>query len=311
MFIIALTYALVACTAACLSATTSHSAILLSFAGVTIAVLGVPHGGLDHWTGKRLLQPRCGKGWPLVFFPSYLCIGFAVAWAWSHFPVPTILGFFLLSSWHFGREACPNASPIAAISCGGLLIWTVAWVRPEEMRFLLQGTLGNFSSYSALAIVDSTRAMGCLFFPTGLLLTIRDACLPKLNRVGLCNYLAQIATILLSVMTPIVVSFTLYFCLWHSLLGLQRLRREEGLRWCPFLRSVFPLSAVALAIVVMVTLSRVDLFRAGFQQSTQMKMVFVGLASLAVPHVVVQEFASRYAAHGQTLPSPLSWKVVG
>jgi hypothetical protein len=72
--------------------------VLVYVAAVLVAILGVPHGGLDHWTGRRLLASRFRDSWWLMFFPGYLAVGVAVAASWFVFPLATVIGFFLLSA---------------------------------------------------------------------------------------------------------------------------------------------------------------------------------------------------------------------
>jgi len=56
--------------------------LILLFTSLSIALLGVPHGGLDHWLGKRLLYNKLGSLWWLAFFPVYLIVGATFAAGW-------------------------------------------------------------------------------------------------------------------------------------------------------------------------------------------------------------------------------------
>lgn len=78
----------------------TEPAAMAGVAAIAIAVVGVPHGGLDHWVGRRKLEPRLGWLWMPTFFDVY----FFVAALWRALPTPIIIAFFFISAWHFGRE---------------------------------------------------------------------------------------------------------------------------------------------------------------------------------------------------------------
>ena len=59
----------------------SRSIEVLSL-GVFVALIGVPHGALDHVVGKRLLRPAFGPVWAVAFFGLYLTISVVVVIGW-------------------------------------------------------------------------------------------------------------------------------------------------------------------------------------------------------------------------------------
>lgn len=272
------------------------SPVLIALAAVMIAALGVPHGGLDHWCGRRLLQPRLGRAWAIAFFPAYLGVAVVVAWAWITWPVATIAGFFLLSAWHFGREEGHTRSLVAAVSVGGLVIWANAIFRPDEMNQILSAIIpGSESNASAASITNATAWGSMLFIPLAAVCLVRAVRKTQLPSERLAFVVVPLATVVLAATTPILVSFTLYFCLWHSVLGLCRLRRMEGLGLRSFFVAITPLSVLAVLLVVAfgtVGLATPDsvLSVTTLQSSAALQMTFIGLASIAIPHIFLHEF---------------------
>lgn len=276
--------------------------VLVYVTAILVAVLGVPHGGLDHWTGRRLLVSRFHDSWWLMFFPGYVAVGVSVAMSWFAFPVVTVIGFFLLSAWHFGREdqhriaretGCQRSSAtlahLSAVALGGLVIWIPALVRPDEMSQLLRLIVPRTDSGEAEQIVLLTRWIAIVLCPWAC-----GICLQRLIRSsGDMNAWVPIATATIAASAPILVSFTAYFCLWHSILGLSRLQSQEGLAAPRFLLSIAPLSALAVVGVIgagwffrnMIGSSSIGTMPASLQT------LFIGLSAIAVPHLLLHEWS--------------------
>ena len=289
---------------AVLSVGAPQLSVLIYVASVLVATLGVPHGGLDHWTGRRLLASRFRDSWWMIFFPGYLLLSAVVVVAWLAFPLPAVIGFFLLSAWHFGREdqhriaeksGDPRASEIlehvSAVALGGLVIWVPALVRPEEMIWMLRMIVPANYAEAAEQIVFFTRAIAVILSPIALV-----AFVWQLHRDGQdLNAWVPVATAAIAAFAPILVSFTTYFCLWHSILGLSRLRTQEGLTVPQFVASILPLSVMAVAGVIVAGW----FFRQSHwpspigTTSDSLQVLFIGLSAIAVPHLLLHEWADR------------------
>jgi len=269
---------------------------------MAIAVLGVPHGGLDHWTGRRLLHSRFVDGWWIVFFPVYLFVGLVFAVGWFVIPTITVVSFFLISAWHFGRED-QRANPqseiasrtrqvlghIFATALGGLVIWVPAIARPEEMQSLLSLIVPANGVEPVNRIFEVTRFIAVCLIPLATLIVI--ARLIKSPRD--CNRWVPLATAAIAIYMPILISFSIYFCGWHSWQGLQRLRQDESLTAGQFVRCVSPLSIAAI-----IGVAAAGLWLQGWsaellperQTFSSLRTVFIGLSAIAVPHLLLHEF---------------------
>ena len=268
--------------------------------GACIAVLGVPHGGLDHWLGRKLLGREFGKMWALVFFPAYLLVAAMVAWLWINFSVPTILLFFLLSAWHFGREEKSERSLLATVAVGGLIIWLAAFLRPQEMAELLV-ILMPTDVASGLSVADASRideaklivqctqGLALFLIPVGLSSGLYTAAKNRRASEWMNILAVRLGTFLAVLMAPILVSFTAYFCFWHSLLGLRRLQVEEGLSIARFTVAAMPLSLMAVLLILMITHLTGQLTLQSVGQHAGLQMIFIGLSAIAVPHVLLHE----------------------
>jgi beta-carotene 15,15'-dioxygenase len=269
-------------------------------AATAIAFIGVPHGGLDHWEGKRLLHPYFGNAWWWAFFPAYLAIGLTVAMGWIAMPFLTILLFFLASAWHFGREdqqtsvsskwqTHPGMRHLKAIALGGLIIWIPALARPIEFQTLIGLILSSDHAGSAVDILFATRMMALLFLPLAILFAVEQLVVAPTK----WNRWVPLATAVATLGLPILLSFPLYFCGWHSWQGLQRLRQQENLSSVQFVKCVAPLSVsavVGVAVIGWMGKSWLAQLETSSQTQDVVSTLFIGLSSIAVPHLILHEF---------------------
>ncbi len=287
-------------------------------AGLAIALIGVPHGGLDHKTGRRLLGRHFPRSWWLIFFTGYLLVALFVAAGWFISPVITLLTFFILSAWHFGREDQLGVEAVTqsadvdendsqrkwfhhfqtnmskhtlALATGGLVIWVPAIFRGKEMESLLQLILSSHVSDTASMVVQCTQLIAFVAIPIAAI-----DCIVKL-RADSSRSLSYtvMATAIVAAITPILLSFTIYFCGWHSIRGLARLRREEQLSIGQFAWQVAPLSILAVLGIIATGLWCSTHLATGqlfAQESMLLRMTFVGLSAIAVPHLFLHEIAN-------------------
>jgi Brp/Blh family beta-carotene 15,15'-monooxygenase len=273
--------------------------LILLFTSLSVALLGVPHGGLDHWLGKRLLFRKLGSLWWLVFFPIYLFVGAIFAAGWYRYPVITVVTFFVLSAWHFGcedeRASASDRSNlssrgfskllnfVSAVSLGGIVIWIPSLARSNEFANLLTYIVPTQNWQDIGQIVLVTQILAAALLPIAVVSAsyhIRD------SASSLRSWI-PIATMGTAILAPILVTFTLFFCGWHSLQGLSRLRSSESLTHLQFLRQVAPLSLAAIGGIGLFGWWH---YGATIGNDTALlQMTFIGLSAIAIPHLILHE----------------------
>lgn len=251
----------------------------------SIAIVGVPHGGLDHLTGRKLLANRLKSMWPLVFFPAYFTVALLVVAGWFLLPLITAVVFFVISAWHFGFEDDRNrlqsaiADIIASVAVGGLVIWIPMLTQAERVGSILQSIVPSGLSVSVSAIINNSQAMAYVFVPVAVFVIARDVMSGKLSRA-----LRNTSFSVLFALTDVMVSFGIYFCGWHSIRGLARLARDHGMSPLQLASATAPLSlgAIGLAGLGMWFWSSGQ----GVSEATS-RTVFVALSAIAVPHLLL------------------------
>ncbi len=252
---------------------------------MSIALVGVPHGGLDHLTGRKLLSGRLPAMWPLVFFPAYLAAGLLVAAGWFLLPWTTAVSFFLISAWHFGleddRSRLPSklADNIAAVAIGGLVIWIPVLTQADRVAAILQTLLSSGRVESISGIIETSRFISCILVPVAGIVIASDLAAGNYSR-GLRNT----SFLVLFALADVLLAFGIYFCGWHSIRGLARLAADHRMNLGQLAAATAPLTlgALGLAGLGMWFWSSGQ----GISQATS-RTVFVALSALAVPHLLL------------------------
>ena len=68
-----------------------------------IATIGVSHGSLDNYKGKKLLKFYSLKN-SIIFYSSYILVALLIILLWKVLPTVTLFTFLSLAAYHFGKE---------------------------------------------------------------------------------------------------------------------------------------------------------------------------------------------------------------
>ena len=298
--------------AACFVSPASTS-LMAGVLAVMVAVVGLPHGAADHRFARPRLEPVLGSAWAGVFLVSYLLIAAAVVCGWFVAPAVTIVLFFLASAWHFGQEEPrfaigPRAlRPAFRFARGGLVIWLpVVFQTDAVLRILTIAAPRGFEADIQRAVAAITACAWPLF--TVAVIGWGWQCLTAVSATGrtrrvlaLDNAVTASMAVLFVTANPLV-SFLVYFCGWHSVRGLSRLRRELGETWSQLVVSVAPMTIAAIGLIAA---AAVVVLRAPTLGDTLIRVTFVGLSAVAVPHVLLHGLASVVERLGNLRITPV------
>ncbi len=258
----------------------------LLVAGALVLLLGMPHGAFDVVFARKLFGVADLKRWAL-FSLFYVGLSAAVVGLWMVAPTLFLCAFLIFSAVHFGGDPAGGVSWLTRGLYGGAVIVLPAlWHGPELQRLL--GLVAGPASAAFVAPVLSQLA------PLWLAATVLACALQaRTSRLAACESAALAA---LSLAAPPLAAFTVYFCAMHS--------PRHILRTLSGLQPAEARSALALALwptlAVLVTAALL-----GWQlselsvEARVMQLVFVGLAALTLPHMVLLERARRLALTGE------------
>ncbi|MGF1635217.1 MAG: Brp/Blh family beta-carotene 15,15'-dioxygenase [Phycisphaerae bacterium] len=274
--------------------------LTLLLAGV--ALLGMPHGAMDHRVGERVLRPLVGGAWPALFAVGYLGLAGGVVLVWQVAPYTTLVAFLGISAVHFGlgdveglrgsrtwlgfeavaRGCVPVLLPVA--------FWPVqvaelfSWVLPPG-RFVAHETLAAVAPWLAWPVLAGAAAVAAVCAARRRWQTSLEVL-----TLGVSAYLL-----------PPLAAFTLYFCLWHSarhLLDLAAWRGDGDVRrGTPrLLREAVPMTLLTLAAMAV---AAVYLLPGYGIPATLVHVTFVALSALTAPHMLLTAWA-----HAKPPPTP-------
>ncbi len=256
---------------------------------VLVAVVGMPHGGLDHRFGQALFRPAAGRWWPVVFAAGYLAVMTVMLVGWWFLPLVTVCGFVTLSAVHFGTTEAEPGSPggLARTALqGGMVVWVPSLFQPAEFTRLLSWVVPQ-GQWPEDILFHTPVRVGL----SVLLVVVIGLAAASSRRTGL----RVLVFAALFAVAPPLVSFTAYFCGWHSTTEFLRLARQaepadprRGL--LRVVREAAPLAGLAVLFVIMgwwVWASHLPL------TSGLVQTVFVGLSVVAVPHMLLHWMSER------------------
>ncbi len=248
-----------------------------------VGLVGMPHGGLDHLVGRAVFLRLVGDWWRSLFITTYLSVGAVVVAGWIFAPGLTTILFFLISAYHFGQ-----ADGRFGLVEGGAVIWIPMLFRPAEVSLLLAWVIpgGQISNvHSAIEYVEPVLYLIAVIY--GLRIIIRAV----YGDWWIVGRLVGFAMVFAGL--PVLLSFVLFFCGWHSTHELWALahRLQPDQPWTG-LRRVILLAAPRAMGAVVVTAVAAWWFASGRDLTpVVVQAVFLGLSAVAVPHILLHLMA--------------------
>ena len=260
-----------------------------------ILTIGVSHGSLDHIKGKKLLQLFNIKK-IYLFFLMYVFISLGVIFIWILFPSATLILFLIVASYHFGKEDTEflivDKSYLIEILYflkGFLIILSPLYFHFQEtveiFRLLL---IDNEFFYSCLDFIEKNKVI-----QIGILISTLSSIFLFFNKFEIKKFsifFDYFSILILNYYLSPVVAFTIYFCFLHSIRHSISLAVDldsddifNGFKI--FVKKALPLTILTAVffLISLYLLSNVDNL-----DSSILKVIFIGLASLTFPHILLE-----------------------
>ena len=243
--------------------------------GPLVALLGLPHGALDHRVASAL--------WPLItlrdhamFIAGYIGLAIAVVVLWIIAPGIALGAFLIYSALHFSDDWRAEVGLWQSLPLGISVIALPALVFQSDVAVLF-GFLTAESTATLFAALLHKTAIAAIFV-SALCLVVNLRRAPWVT----VEYALLVATALI---TPPLLYFVVYFCLLHS--PRHFLLTADHLKLTPLqaLRATWPILMSTLAMAALGALVLAVLTPA-FEPAT-LQIVFIGLAALTVPHMLL------------------------
>lgn len=250
-----------------------------------VLLFGVPHGGLDGAVARRV-------GWPtttiarIIFHFAYVMIAAVVSLIWWVFPVPSLAIFLIISAIHFGVSDIRHIMQVGknhwlpVLAHGGLVSIAIPGFQSDAVAPIFAVLVGEEGGTFLLQVIDFLLKPYILIVCAYLAYSI-------LEKGWIHSAFNLIILLLLAYLLAPLLSFALYFCLWHSRAHTIRIWQSISVaerRRC--LQETF-----AYSIAAWVTAAGFFWYFQANPDNILIQLTFIGLAALTVPHMVLVDFA--------------------
>jgi beta-carotene 15,15'-dioxygenase len=254
-----------------------------------ILILGVSHGSLDNIKGKKLLK-LFGYNSSYFFYLIYLTISFLVIILWLIFPNTILLLFLIVASYHFGKEDTVFVFKKKFLITETLFFFKGSSVIIAPLLFQRDATNEIFQTLNFYLFKSS-------IFNNSFLITF--LCISLLSSIYISNkknfdYKAVMIVDFLSLiilnffLTPIL-AFTIYFCFLHSIRHsihlIFEIDKSFKIGMKKFINKAIPLTFVTGATFLIAIYFLNNFYKL---DEAIYKVIFIGLASLTFPHILLE-----------------------
>ena len=247
-----------------------------------ISTIGVSHGALDHEKGKKIIKLFKSKKIEL-FYLAYVSLSLIIILLWSIAPIITLIIFLIVASYHFGKEDSVfgkikynHFSNILFFFKGSIVVLAPLYFSQEE----------TFEIFKILNV--NIKTINQDFLLALILLSLFSNFLLKKNI--LIHSIDTLSIIIINWAFSPLVAFTIYFCFLHSIrhsfsliyeINKNNFKKGSDL----FIKKALPLTMLTglLFLISLYVLNNYFLLN-----SAILKVIFIGLASLTFPHILLE-----------------------
>ncbi len=260
-----------------------------------ILIIGVSHGSLDNLKGEKLFK-IFGVNNFFIFYLLYILIAIIVIVFWIIIPSISLIIFLMVASYHFGKEdtqflKIKNSylSQLLFFLKGSLIIIAPIYFHFDETVNIFKLLfVVNENFYNLLNFIESSKIL--LF---GIFLsTFANIILfgKKFEIKKFVIFLDYFSILIINFYFSPLVAFTIYFCFLHSIrhsisLIIELDNNDFSLGLKKFTKKALPLT-ILTATICLIGLYLIN--NTYNLDSSILKIIFIGLASLTFPHILLE-----------------------
>ena len=256
---------------------------------VLVASIGVSHGAMDNMKGAQLLKIFDMKSM-LTFYAGYSAISVLVICVWLLSSTFLLFLFLLVASYHFGKEDSEFLFQSKKFYLDILFFLKGLVIISAPLLFQYTDTINIFNTIGMntdlFIFRDHSFIISCFFI--SIISSIAIVLIAK-NLYASILIIDLFAILILNYFLHPLFAFTLYFCFLHSVRHsitlMQDLDKDLSKSIKIFIRKSLPLTIVTASIFVVAfvfLMSEYDI------NSSINKVIFVGLAALTFPHIILE-----------------------
>jgi len=260
--------------------------------------VGVSHGALDYLKGHEVLK-TFERAQIKTFYVVYAAFACIIVGIWYLSPFALLTTFLLLAAYHFGKEDSEFApgtqrgfQRVLYLLKGSAITMAPLTFHPQETETIF---LTLNLSVTEILTVNVCSGILILSLLSNILLGWRCA------RSTLVLLMDFASIVILNWMLHPLVAFSLYFCFLHSIRhSLEMMSEMKGRlaqRLFRFIRQALPLTVTTAVFFVIALYALLSNF--SLSESTN-KVIFLGLAALTFPHVLLEYLFEARVVHRES-----------
>ena len=259
-----------------------------------ILILGISHGALDNIKGKKLLRFFGFKS-IISFYFIYIFISIFIIVLWLIFPNAVLLLFLVVAAYHFGKEDTVFIfkknfllSEILLFLKGSSVIIAPLLFQRDKTNEVFE--ILNFNIFDTPFLNDQVLfILLSLSFLSSLYISNK-----KNNNLKAIMILDFSSLIVLNFFLTPILAFTVYFCFLHSIRHsitlIFELDKSFKLGLKKFVNKAIPLTLVTGIIFLFAIYFLNNFYNL---DEAIFKVIFIGLASLTFPHILLEYFLEK------------------
>ena len=240
---------------------------------LVVTFFGLPHGALDTLVAKKNRVFTNFYGFSL-FNLGYLSLASCIFLIWYLVPFLSLIIFLLISAWHFSEDWKDQLNTFQRVILGLNVINLPVFFYPKEVTIIYETLVDSRNILQLVSIQENL--MFILFLLLGMVI-VRNT-----NNKLL---FFQITTIFLgSIFLSPLYYFISYFCFFHSIKNFQETVDELETNK----NKIMIFLIVNTIITITFGFILFFFFLDGTITTKIISIVFIGLASLTVPHMLLK-----------------------
>jgi len=241
-----------------------------------ILLMGVPHGALDAVFARQFGGIRSVVGWSL-FALAYGAVAALVVGLWWVAPGLFLAGFLLISVFHFSGDPEGQTPALFRMLYGGAVVLCPLALHGSQVSELFAYLAGRPAAQMTVAALAWAAWPWIAAIGIAAIVGARRAPVRSIELVSVAALLT---------VAPPLIGFTLFFCCMHSARHVLRTRdyAREGT-----LLSLLRIAAGPMVVTVAGVGMAWWLSGGNPLDMRLTQLLFVGLAALTVPHMIVVE----------------------
>ena len=277
----------------------SETSFITIFCFFLISTLGVSHGSFDNFKGEKLLKIYKIKH-KFLFYFSYIFLACSIIIIWKFLPSLALLLFLVVASYHFGKEDTElflftNYAKQRVKSYGKytksyyffiffkgfLIIAAPLFFHYQETQDIFKILNSNFSLNKDFILI---------FFLLSIYAHIHFNFILNASYGDGAVISDGTSIILLNYFFSPLIAFTLYFCFLHSvrhsislISTLDKKNLKKGTQ--KFIKKALPLTLITAILFIVSVYFLTNYY---VLDDAILKVIFIGLASLTFPHILLE-----------------------